>query len=88
MSHTLSTIRTDEAVKRFWKDISERLDQLHETLADLAGDVEMEMDDEDSNSSGREYKEIKKIFKPIDLMFTKTEQVIKIAELNVKRVKA
>lgn len=85
---SLSKIRTDEAVKSFWSQMSERFASLEEELAGLAADVEVEMDDEDSAVPSIEHREISKLFKRVDSLYSTVEKAIPLVKRNVERVKA
>lgn len=83
----LSKIRSDVAVRKFWADAIDQLSGLEEELAELAGDFELELDDESAAGKDTvEFKELAKLFKRVDVAYSSVEKGIKIAKRNHERV--
>lgn len=83
----LSKIRSDVAVRKFWTDAIDRLSALEEELAEVAGDFEMELDDESAAGKDTvEFKELAKLFKRVDVAYGSVENAIKVANRNHARV--
>lgn len=83
----LSKIRSDVAVRKFWTDAIDRLDLIQDELSELAGDFEMEVDDEsNAGTDTLEYKALNNLFKKTEVAFESLEKAIKIAKRNHDRV--